>query len=38
MTSTKHYLGDGATYEGHDEGDARVYNYTSFYEHNIAGY
>lgn len=38
LTSTKHFLGDGATYEGHDEGNDRVYNFTSFYESNIQGY
>ncbi len=31
LTSTKHFLGDGSTYNGTDEGDARVYNFTSFY-------
>lgn len=38
MTSTKHFLGDGATYEGRDEGNDKVYNFTSFLEHNIEGY
>lgn len=35
MTSTKHYMGDGATYNGYDEGNDRVYNFTTFYEKNI---
>ncbi|KAL4441671.1 hypothetical protein ABPG74_021603 [Tetrahymena malaccensis] len=38
MTSTKHFLGDGATYEGRDEGNDKVYNFTAFLEHNIQGY
>ena len=31
-------MGDGATYNGNDEGDDRVYNFTSFYQKNIQGY
>lgn len=38
LTSTKHFLGDGATYNGYDEGDARVYNFTTFIDRNIQGY
>ena len=38
MTSTKHFLGDGATYQGNDEGNARVYDFKTFYENNIQGY
>ena len=38
MTSTKHFMGDGATYQGQDEGNARVYNFQAFYDNNIQGY
>lgn len=38
MTSTKHFLGDGATLNGTDEGNARVYEFDTFYENNIQGY
>ena len=31
-------MGDGATWGGYDEGDDRIYNFTSFYEKNIQGY
>jgi len=35
LTSTKHFMGDGATYNGYDEGDDRIYNFTSYYKKNI---
>lgn len=38
MTSTKHFIGDGATFNGNDEGNNQVQNYTSFIENNIYGY
>jgi beta-glucosidase len=38
LASTKHFLGDGATYNGNDEGDNKVYNMKKFLEINMAGY
>lgn len=38
LASTKHFLGDGATFNGNDEGNAKVYNMTNFLEVNLAGY
>ena len=35
MTSTKHFLGDGSTLNGNDEGNVRIYNFTAFYENNV---
>ena len=37
-TSAKHFLGDGATLEGIDEGNSRVYDFQAFYNKNIQGY
>lgn len=38
LASTKHFLGDGATLNGNDEGNTRVNNMTKFLEVNLAGY
>lgn len=38
LASTKHFLGDGATFNGNDEGNAKVYNMKKFLEVNMAGY
>jgi beta-glucosidase len=38
LTSTKHFLGDGATFNGNDEGNTHVNNFTAFYRHNVQGY
>ena len=34
----KHFFGDGATFYGANEGDARVYNFTTFVDRNTKGY
>lgn len=31
-------MGDGTTWNGYDEGNTIVYNFTTFYEKNIKGY
>jgi beta-glucosidase len=31
-------MGDGTTWNGYDEGNAIVYNFTSFYRKNLKGY
>ncbi len=38
LSSTKHFLGDGATWWGVDEGNCTVYNYKTFLLRNYAGY
>ena len=38
LGSVKHFFGDGATYYGANEGDARVYNFTTFVNRNTKGY
>lgn len=38
LSSTKHFLGDGATWWGVDEGNATVHNFRTFLERNYAGY
>lgn len=38
LGSVKHFLGDGATYLGANEGDARVYNFDTFVKRNTRGY
>lgn len=38
LASTKHFLGDGATFNGNDEGNTKVYNMKKFLEINLAGY
>jgi len=38
QTSTKHFFGDGATVNGHDEGNNLVYGSKTFYDVNLAGY
>ena len=38
MASTKHYLGDGATFNGNDEGNNKIYNMKGFLDVNLAGY
>jgi beta-glucosidase len=38
LASAKHFIGDGATLYGADEGSARVHNYTTFFARNAAGY
>ena len=36
--SVKHFLGDGATMYGTDEGNVHVGSFKSFFEHNAQGY
>ena len=36
--SVKHYIGDGATMYGADEGNVHVNNFKTFMEHNVQGY
>lgn len=36
--SVKHFIGDGATMYGADEGNVHVSNFKTFLEHNIQGY
>lgn len=36
--SAKHFFGDGSTMFGANEGDARVYNFKNYVNHNIQGY
>ena len=38
LGSVKHYIGDGATMYGADEGNAHVGSYKSFFYHNSQGY
>lgn len=38
LSSVKHFLGDGATYLGIDEGNATVHNFETFLKVNMAGY
>ncbi|CAD8093286.1 unnamed protein product [Paramecium sonneborni] len=38
LGSTKHYFGDGATFNGYDEGNCRVENFDVFYNNNVQGY
>lgn len=38
LASTKHFLGDGATRNGHDEGNVTVNNFEVFWNNNIKGY
>lgn len=38
LASVKHFIGDGATQYGADEGSASVGSYKSFIDHNIQGY
>ena len=38
LASVKHFLGDGATYLGVDEGNATVHDFKSFLDVNMAGY
>jgi beta-glucosidase len=38
LASTKHFLGDGATFNGNDQGNDKVYNMKSFLKVNLAGY
>ena len=38
LASAKHFLGDGATFWGIDQGNNTVYNMRSFLEHNFQGY
>ena len=38
LSSVKHFLGDGATYWGIDEGNDTVHNWNSFLEVNYQGY
>lgn len=38
LTSTKHFLGDGATWWGVDEGNTTVHNFRTFLDRNYAGY
>ena len=38
LGSVKHFFGDGATYYGANEGDTRVYNFTTFVGRNTKGY
>ena len=38
LASVKHFIGDGATLYGADEGNVNVGNYQTFLKHNIEGY
>ena len=38
LTSAKHFMGDGATFWGIDQGNATVYNMKAFVERNFEGY
>ena len=38
LGSVKHFIGDGATLYGADEGNARVSNFKTFINHNGQGY
>lgn len=38
LGSVKHFFGDGATFYGANEGNARVYNSTTFVKRNTQGY
>ena len=38
LTSVKHFMGDGATYYGVDEGNCTVHNYKTFLDRNYQGY
>lgn len=38
LGSVKHFIGDGATMYGADEGNAHVGSYKSFISHNVQGY
>lgn len=38
LGSVKHFLGDGTTLYGANQGDARVYNFKNYINHNIQGY
>jgi beta-glucosidase len=38
VASVKHFMADGATLYGANQGDARVYNFKTFISHNIQGY
>ena len=38
LTSTKHFMGDGATYWGADQGNDTVHNFKTFIDRNIKGY
>jgi beta-glucosidase len=38
LGSTKHFLGDGATYLGIDEGNTTVHDYKQFLHDNYQGY
>ncbi len=38
LTSTKHFLGDGATFDGVDEGNVTTNNIRTFLKRNYAGY
>ena len=38
VASVKHFMADGATLYGANQGDARVYNFKTFMNHNIQGY
>lgn len=36
--SVKHFIGDGATMYGADEGNVHVSNFKTFMDHNVQGY
>ena len=38
LGSVKHFIGDGATLYGADEGNARISSFKTFLHHNIQGY
>lgn len=38
LGSVKHFIGDGATLYGADEGNARISSFKTFLNHNIQGY
>lgn len=38
VASVKHFMADGATLYGANQGDTRVYNFKTFINHNVQGY
>ena len=38
LSSVKHFMADGATLYGADQGDAMVYSFKNFIKHNVQGY
>lgn len=38
MSSAKHFIGDGSTLYGADQGDAMAYSFKNYIKHNVQGY